>query len=62
MMVGLVLPPHGLILFVMTNLTHTSLGDLFKEIPFFIGVLIIMLLVVTYIPSVALTLPRMFGY
>ena len=62
MMVGLVLPPHGLLLFVMTNLTETSLSDVFKEVPFFIGVLIIMLLLTTFIPAIALTLPVFFGY
>ncbi|TRZ69219.1 MAG: TRAP transporter large permease [Comamonadaceae bacterium] len=62
MMVGLVLPPHGLLLFVMTNLTETSLSDVFKEVPFFIGVLIIMLLLTTFIPDIALTLPVFFGY
>lgn len=61
MMIGLVLPPHGLLLFVMTNLTKTSLSELFREIPYFIGVLFLMLLLVTYVPVVALGLPKLLG-
>lgn len=61
MMIGLVLPPHGLLLFVMTNLTKTSLSELFREIPYFISVLFVMLMLVTYVPSIALGLPKFFG-
>lgn len=61
MMIGLVLPPHGLLLYVMTNLTKTSLAELFREIPFFIAVLFVMLMLVTYVPAIALYLPKWFG-
>lgn len=62
MMVGLALPPHGLLLFVMSNLTGTPLGEIFREIPVFILVLIAMLLLTTFVPEIALTLPKLFGY
>ena len=62
MMVGLVLPPHGLLLFVMSNLTGTSVAEIFREIPVFIVVLIAMLLLTTFMPEIALTLPKVFGY
>jgi C4-dicarboxylate transporter DctM subunit len=62
MMVGLALPPHGLLLFVISNLTGTSVGEIFREIPPFILVLIGMLLLTTFVPDIALTLPKIFGY
>ncbi|MGH7153643.1 MAG: TRAP transporter large permease, partial [Acetobacteraceae bacterium] len=36
MMIGLTLPPHGLLLFVMHGLTGTPLGAIFREVPPFI--------------------------
>ena len=62
MMIGLALPPHGLLLFVIGNLTGTPLGAIFKETPVFLGAMIIMLLATTLVPDIALTLPRVFGY
>ena len=44
MMIGLALPPHGLLLFVISNLTATSLGDIFREVPIFIVTMIAVLL------------------
>jgi C4-dicarboxylate transporter DctM subunit len=62
MMVGLALPPHGLLLFVISNLTGTSLGEIFRETPIFIVTMLIMLIATTLMPDIALTLPRIFGY
>ena len=62
MMVGLALPPHGLLLFVISGLTGTSIGAIFREIPVFILTMIIVLLAVTLLPEIALTLPRWMGY
>ena len=62
MMVGLALPPHGLLLFVISGLTGTSIGAIFREIPVFIGTMIVVLLAVTLLPGIALMLPRMLGY
>ncbi len=62
MMVGLALPPHGLLLFVISGLTGTSIGTIFREIPVFILTMIAVLLAVTLVPDIALTLPRLMGY
>ena len=62
MMVGLALPPHGLLLFVISGLTGTSIGAIFREIPVFIATMILVLLAVTLLPVIALTLPRLMGY
>ncbi len=62
MMVGLALPPHGLLLFVISGLTGTSLGAIFREVPPFIATMLAVLLAVTLLPDIALTLPRLMGY
>ena len=61
MMVGLALPPHGLLLFVISGLTGTPIGAVFREIPVFIGTMIVVLLAVTLVPELALMLPKAFG-
>jgi C4-dicarboxylate transporter DctM subunit len=61
MMVGLTLPPHGLLLFVMSGLTGTPLAEIFREIPPFIVAMLGIVLVVTFFPEVALWLPRLAG-
>ncbi|MDH7795738.1 MULTISPECIES: TRAP transporter large permease [unclassified Beijerinckia] len=61
MMVGLTLPPHGLLLFVMSGLTGTPLSEIFREVPPFIMATLGVVLLVTLVPEVALWLPRMAG-
>jgi C4-dicarboxylate transporter DctM subunit len=61
MMVGLALPPHGLLLFVISGLTGTSVGAIFREVPPFILTLIAVLLLATFAPGFVLFLPRLFG-
>jgi C4-dicarboxylate transporter DctM subunit len=62
MMVGLALPPHGLLLFVINGLTGTPLSDIFREMPIFVATMLVVLLAATLFPELALTLPRLFGY
>jgi C4-dicarboxylate transporter DctM subunit len=62
MMVGLVLPPHGLLLFVVHGLTGTPLADIFREMPLFVAAMLLVLIAVTLCPDLALTVPRLFGY
>jgi len=61
MMVGLCLPPHGLLLFVMSGLTGTPLAEIFREVPPFIVVMLAVVLAVTFLPELALALPRLAG-
>lgn len=62
MMVGLALPPHGLLLFVISNLTGTPLGAIFREVLPFLAALVVVLLLATFVPAVVLTLPHLLGY
>jgi C4-dicarboxylate transporter DctM subunit len=61
MMVGLTLPPHGLLLFVMSGLTGTPLAEIFREVPPFIVMMLLVVLLVTFFPDIALWLPRSAG-
>jgi tripartite ATP-independent transporter DctM subunit len=61
MMVGLALPPHGLLLFVMSGLLGTPLADIFREVPIFVVTMLIVLIVVTLFPPIVLWLPHTLG-
>jgi tripartite ATP-independent transporter DctM subunit len=61
MMVGLALPPHGLLLFVMSGLTGTKLSEIFREVPPFVATMLAVLLAVTLWPALALWLPGQAG-
>jgi C4-dicarboxylate transporter, DctM subunit len=61
MMIGLTLPPHGLLLFVMSGLTGTPLVEIFREVPPFVVAMLAIVLLVTFFPEIALWLPRTAG-
>jgi C4-dicarboxylate transporter, DctM subunit len=62
MMVGLALPPHGLLLFVVNGLTGIPLAEIFREMPVFVATMLVVLVAVTLFPELALTVPRMLGH
>ena len=60
--VGLCTPPVGSVLFVGVGVAQTSIARVVKPLlPFFIA-MIISLILVTYIPSISLWFPSLFGY
>jgi C4-dicarboxylate transporter DctM subunit len=61
-MIGLVTPPYGLLLFMMTRIANVSLAELLREAWPFIVVMIGALALVTVWPAVVLFLPRLAGY
>ncbi len=61
-MIGLITPPYGMLLFVINAVTDIPLGEIIKETWVFIAVLIGALLLLIFVPSIVLWLPRMFGY
>jgi tripartite ATP-independent transporter DctM subunit len=61
-MFGLVTPPYGLLLFMMTKVSDVPLRDITREVMPFLGVMLIALLIITYVPDFVLFLPRLFGY
>ena len=58
--IGLVHPPVGTALFVGCAIAKCSLESTVKAVLLFIPVLLVVLLLVTYIPAVTMTLPKMF--
>ena len=61
-MLGLVTPPYGLLLFIMTNISGCPVRDIIREALPYIGVMVLCLIIVTFVPETVLWLPRMFGY
>ncbi|TKW64917.1 MAG: TRAP transporter large permease [Paracoccus denitrificans] len=61
-MLGLITPPYGLLLFVMSNISGSSLGRIVKEILPFLLALLVALAIITLVPDLSLWLPRLFGY
>ena len=61
-MIGLITPPYGILLFVITAVTRIPLSEIIREVWPFLGVLLLALLCMILWPGLILTLPRMFGY
>jgi C4-dicarboxylate transporter, DctM subunit len=61
-MIGLVTPPYGLLLFIMTNIAGVSLRSLARDIAPFLLALLAMLFFITFVPETVLFLPRLLGY
>ena len=61
-MIGLITPPYGVLLFVINALTGIPLKDIIREIWPFLAVLILALIVLTLVPDIVLWLPRTLGY
>jgi C4-dicarboxylate transporter, DctM subunit len=61
-MIGLITPPYGLLLFMMVKIAEVSLKDLVRDIMPFLAVMIGALALITLIPDLVLFLPRVMGY
>ncbi|EAR50230.1 putative permease protein [Oceanicola granulosus HTCC2516] len=61
MMIGLITPPYGILLFIIKALNGIPLGEMIREIWLFIAVLIVLLLIITFFPALSLWLPRYAG-
>ena len=62
MMIGLIHPPFGMLLFVTKALTGIPIGAMMKEGWMFIVMLLGLLLAMTVFPEIVLWLPRTMGY
>jgi C4-dicarboxylate transporter DctM subunit len=61
-MIGLLTPPYGLLLFVLASMTKQPLWAIVKEAaPFIIGAIVVLALI-TAVPDSILWLPRVMGY
>lgn len=61
-MIGLITPPYGVLLFVINALTGIPLKDIIREIWPYLAALILILIMMTLVPGIVLWLPRIFGY
>jgi len=61
-MIGLITPPYGLLLFMMVKIADVPLKDIVRDILPFLGVMIAALALITFVPELVLFLPRLFGY
>jgi tripartite ATP-independent transporter DctM subunit len=61
-MLGLVTPPYGLLLFMMTKIANVPLRDIVREVMPFLYVMIGALALIALLPDLVLFLPRLMGY
>jgi len=59
--IGMVTPPVGMCLFVSCGISKVSLEEISRAAFPFIGVMILVLLLLTYVPIISIWLPRFFG-
>jgi tripartite ATP-independent transporter DctM subunit len=61
-MLGLVTPPYGLLLFVMARISGEPLKAIVIDVLPFLWAMILCLALITYFPELVLWLPRLMGY
>jgi tripartite ATP-independent transporter DctM subunit len=62
LMIGLVTPPYGLLLFVVASVARTPLLPIIRDVLPFLLAMIGALAFITFVPAVVLWLPRLLGY
>lgn len=61
-MLGLITPPYGLLLFIMTNISGAPLRAIVRDTLPFLAAMLAVLALITFVPAVVLWLPRLLGY
>lgn len=61
LMIGLLTPPFGLVLFVVSKVGHISVGRFSRALLPWLGCLLVALLLVTFVPQISLWFPRFLG-
>jgi tripartite ATP-independent transporter DctM subunit len=61
-MLGLITPPYGLLLFIMMNISGCPLRDIVRDVLPFLVAMVTALALITFVPETVLWLPRVFGY
>lgn len=62
LMIGLSTPPYGVSLFIVSGLAKVPLSKVIREIWPFVGALVAVLFICTFVPDAVLLLPRLLGY
>ena len=61
-MLGLITPPYGLLLFMMVQIAGVPLQDLVRDVMPFLVIMVGALALITFTPELVLFLPRLLGY
>ena len=61
-MIGLVTPPYGLLLFIISAISGAPLRHIIRDTMPFVIAMIVALAIITFIPETVLWLPKMMGY
>jgi len=62
LVIGMLTPPVGVVLFVLCGLTGLKLGELTRHVWPFIAIMYALLFVCMFYPPLVLTVPRLLGY
>jgi len=62
LMIGLITPPYGLLLFVVGSIAEAPLLAIIRDVLPFLAALLCALAIITFVPEVVLWLPRLLGY
>lgn len=61
-MLGLITPPYGLLLFVMTRIAGVPIREIVRDVIPFLCAMMGALALITFVPGLVLWLPRLLGY
>ena len=60
--VGLATPPMGLVLFVASSVSGEKVETIARAILPFLAVEVVVIFMITYIPAISMTIPRLTGF
>lgn len=61
-MIGLITPPYGLLLFIISGISGAPLRAVIRDTMPFVIAMIVALAIITFVPETVLWLPKMMGY
>jgi tripartite ATP-independent transporter DctM subunit len=61
-MIGLITPPYGLLLFIISAISGAPLRTIIRDTMPFVVAMIVALAIITFVPETVLWLPRLLGY
>jgi tripartite ATP-independent transporter DctM subunit len=62
LMIGLMTPPMGGVIFVLSSVTDIPIERVFKGAAFYIPAMLVVLMLITYVPAITLWLPQLLGF
>lgn len=62
LMIGLMTPPMGGVIFVLSSVTDIPIERVFRGAAIYLPAMLIVLLLITYIPAITLWLPQLLGF